>query len=87
MQRTPGGSRLLGPRDQDLPGCELFLPTLKLGWPATLVVGGEEFLQYQVLFKHLWGLKRAERQLELTWQLLQGTKRLERAGACQGGMG
>ncbi|GIL70922.1 hypothetical protein Vretimale_4032 [Volvox reticuliferus] len=79
-QRTPGGSRLLGPRDQDLPGWELFLPTLKLDWPATLVVGGEELLQYQLLFKYLWGLKRAERQLEATWLLLQGTKRLERMG-------
>ena len=38
MSFTPGGSRLLGPRDQDLPGWELFLPTLKLDWPATLVV-------------------------------------------------
>ncbi|EFJ45468.1 gamma tubulin interacting protein [Volvox carteri f. nagariensis] len=80
MQRTPGGSRLLGPRDQDLPGWELFLPTLKLDWPATLVVGGEELLQYQLLFKHLWGLKRAERQLEATWLMLQGTKRVERMG-------
>ncbi|GLC59399.1 hypothetical protein PLESTB_001482000 [Pleodorina starrii] len=80
LPRTPGGSRLLGPRDQDLPGWELFLPTLKLGWPATLVVGAEELLQYQLLFKHLWGLKRAERQLEATWLLLQGTKRLERMG-------
>jgi gamma-tubulin complex component 2 len=35
---TPGGSRLLGPRDQDLPGWDLFLPTIKLDWPATLVV-------------------------------------------------
>ncbi|GFR43941.1 hypothetical protein Agub_g5080, partial [Astrephomene gubernaculifera] len=78
---TPGGSRLLGPRDQDLPGWELYLPTLKLDWPATLVVGGEELLQYQMLFKHLWGLKRVERQLEATWLLLQGTKRLARAGS------
>ncbi|KAG2498904.1 hypothetical protein HYH03_003095 [Edaphochlamys debaryana] len=79
--RTPGtASRLLGPRDQDLPGWELFLPTLKVPWPATLVVGGEELLQYQLLFKHLWALKRAERQLEATWTLLQGTKRLGRAG-------
>ncbi|PNH04022.1 hypothetical protein TSOC_009859 [Tetrabaena socialis] len=77
---TPGGSRLLGPRDQDLPGWELFLPTLKLEWPATLVVGGEELLQYQLLFKHLWGLRRAERQLQSTWLLLQGTKRLPRKG-------
>ncbi|PNW75396.1 hypothetical protein CHLRE_12g525500v5 [Chlamydomonas reinhardtii] len=75
---TPGGSRLLGPRDQDLPGWELFLPTLKLDWPATLVVGSEELLQYQLLFKHMWGLKRVERQLEATWLLLQGTKRLPR---------
>ncbi|KAG2439312.1 hypothetical protein HXX76_004671 [Chlamydomonas incerta] len=75
---TPGGSRLLGPRDQDLPGWDLFLPTIKLDWPATLVVGSEELLQYQLLFKHMWGLKRVERQLEATWLLLQGTKRLPR---------
>ncbi|KAG2453505.1 hypothetical protein HYH02_001725 [Chlamydomonas schloesseri] len=75
---TPGGSRLLGPRDQDLPGWDLFLPTIKLDWPATLVVGGEELLQYQLLFKHMWGLKRVERQLEATWLRLQGAKRLPR---------
>lgn len=46
--RTPGGSRLLGPRDQDQPGWDLFLLSFRLDWPATLVVGPEQLLQYQV---------------------------------------
>ena len=68
-------------------------PTRRLALPLTCnqyvcvfvrlsQVGSEELLQYQLLFKHMWGLKRVERQLEATWLLLQGTKRLPRPREC-----
>lgn len=84
---APASVSRLGQGDQNLPGWDLFLPTLKLGWPANLVVGSEELECYQLLFKHLWGLKRCEQQLQATWVLLQDTKRMWRARGVRGGEG
>ncbi|GFH27063.1 gamma-tubulin complex component, partial [Haematococcus lacustris] len=46
----------------------------KLAWPITLVVPPRALATYQLVFKHLFGLKHAERQLASAWHRLQAAR-------------
>ncbi|GBF91900.1 gamma-tubulin complex component [Raphidocelis subcapitata] len=66
-------------RSTTAPAWQVLLLDLKVDWPVSLVVSRRQMLQYQVIFKHLFQLKFAERQLNTVWAALQPTRGLSRA--------
>lgn len=73
-------SRLLK-RGSTQPGWQMFLLNFKVEWPLSLVVSKLQLLQYQLIFKHLFGLKFIERELANAWQQLQPCRGLSRSVA------
>jgi len=80
---TPGqaGLRLGGrSRAEELPGWEVVLLSYRVAWPLTLVVPPKALAQYQLIFRYLWGMKRAERELSSTWHRMQAARNAARSG-------
>ncbi len=65
-------------RNSTAPAWQVLLLDFKVEWPLSLVVSRRQMLQYQVVFKHLFQLKFAERQLNTVWAALQPTRGLYR---------
>lgn len=57
-------------------GFDVFMMTYRVDWPMTLIVPEKQMLRYKLLFKHLFLLKRSERELGSAWHILQFSRRL-----------
>ncbi|KAG6545232.1 hypothetical protein Mapa_013344 [Marchantia paleacea] len=60
----------------NITGIETFTLDYKVPWPLSLVVSRRALTKYQLIFRHLFHFKHVERQLCMTWQAHQATRRL-----------
>lgn len=65
---------------KDIKGFQVFTLSYKVDWPMTLVVAPKHMQQYQLLFRHMFLLKKLERDLGKVWQTLQISRRLQADG-------
>ena len=47
-------------------------------WPLSIVISQQSLTRYQLLFRHLFELKWAERDLNAVWQIYQATRMLSK---------
>ncbi|GMH34412.1 hypothetical protein BSKO_02246 [Bryopsis sp. KO-2023] len=66
----------LNHRSADVTGFDVFTMSYRVDWPLTLIAPVRQMLRYQLLFKHLFSLKRVERELGKAWHVLQMSKRI-----------
>ena len=45
-------------------------------WPLSIVISHQALTRYQLMFRHLFELKWAERDLNAVWQIYQSTRML-----------
>ncbi|KAL2653900.1 hypothetical protein R1flu_022028 [Riccia fluitans] len=64
----------------NITGIETFTLDYKVPWPLSLVVSRKALTKYQLIFRHLFHVKHVERQLCITWQAHQATRRLSFVG-------
>jgi len=57
-------------------GVETFVLDYEVKWPLTLILSLKSMTKYQIIFRHLFICKYAERQLGQTWLLQQSLKEL-----------
>eukprot|EP00803_Ostreobium_quekettii_P010884 evm.model.scf_2240.1 EVM.evm.TU.scf_2240.1 scf_2240:446-5849(+) len=65
----------------DLKGWEIFMLQYRIDWPMSLIVSPRHLIQYQLLFKHLFLLKRVERELNRAWQACQLSRGVTERGS------
>ncbi|KAL3685944.1 hypothetical protein R1sor_003966 [Riccia sorocarpa] len=64
----------------NITGIETFTLDYKVPWPLSLVISRKALTKYQLIFRHLFHFKHVERQLCMTWQAHQATRRLSFVG-------
>lgn len=69
--RTSEDSARFKIRSDDMKGWEIFMLVYRVDWPMSLIVSPRHLIQYQLLFKHMFLLKRVERELNRAWQACQ----------------
>lgn len=52
----------------------LVLRSCQVEWPLSIVISQQALMRYQLLFRHLFELKWAERDLSAVWQIYQTTR-------------
>ena len=66
--------------DEDRPiGWDMFTLDYQIQWPLSLVVSRRTFAKYQVIFRHLFQLKRVEYKLAHLWTDYQQARRISRS--------
>jgi gamma-tubulin complex component 2 len=63
-------------RNEFLKGHEAFELSYRVRWPLSLVLSKKTLTKYQLLFRHLFAIKHAERQLNRCWATHQSLKEL-----------
>ncbi|GMH33486.1 hypothetical protein BSKO_01320 [Bryopsis sp. KO-2023] len=76
-RRTEEEKSRMRNRSEALKGFQVFALSYRVDWPMTLVVPPKHMQQYQLLFKHLFLLRKVERDLGKVWQVLQALRRLD----------
>lgn len=75
--KTPEERNIAQNQTKDLKGFQVFTLSYRVDWPMTLVVAPKHMQQYQLLFRHMFLLKKLERDLGKVWQTLQISRRLQ----------
>lgn len=61
---------------EELSGWDIFMINYKVDWPMMLIAPPKLMQMYQLFFKQLFSLKRAEFELSKAWKILQKTRKI-----------